>query len=220
MMITATDVSKRFLGPHGAKQVLTNVSFEMPEGGHLGIVGPAGSGKSTVLNMIGGLVYPDAGKIKRNGTVSWITGRMRFERTMTVTQNLRFLGRILGYKDFDDMYARVQDVTGFTTQMKATFEQLDEPEKKLLNFATSLVFDFDIMLFDGAPYGGPEVKDRIEPLINKKLEHSMAVMTAATVKDLSDIYTHILVLADQGAELYDDRKEASKAMKKALAKVK
>jgi len=218
MMIQAENVSKTFTGPHGSLKVLTNVSFEVPAGGHLGIVGPKGSGKSTLLNMIGGLVHPDAGKVRRYGTVSWVTGRMRYERRMTVTQNLRFLSRVLGYKDFDAVYDVIREVTGFTRQMKMPYDALSEAEKKFLNFATSLAFDFDIMLFDGAPYGPPEVKDRVEPLIEKKLEQTMAVTTASMIKELSDKYTHILVLADQGAELYDDRKQAVKALARANAR--
>ena len=46
------------------KKVLDNISFEVKDGSTLAIVGFSGSGKSTVLKIISGLLKADAGKIE------------------------------------------------------------------------------------------------------------------------------------------------------------
>ena len=50
----------------GARKILDNVSFKVNHGEILGMLGPNGVGKSTIFNLITGLIKPDYGKIKFN----------------------------------------------------------------------------------------------------------------------------------------------------------
>ncbi|MEN9240057.1 MAG: ABC transporter ATP-binding protein [Thermostichales cyanobacterium SZTDM-1c_bins_54] len=59
VMIELCDVSKRF----GSQQVLDHLNLKIYRGESLAIVGPSGTGKSTVLRLIAGLIEPDSGKI-------------------------------------------------------------------------------------------------------------------------------------------------------------
>jgi ABC-type branched-subunit amino acid transport system ATPase component len=58
-LLKVENLSKRF----GGNQAVDQVSFEMPEGIILGLIGPNGSGKTTVLNMLSGILRPDEGSI-------------------------------------------------------------------------------------------------------------------------------------------------------------
>ncbi len=58
-LLKVENLSKRF----GGNQAVDQVSFEMPEGIILGLIGPNGSGKTTVLNMLSGILRADDGKI-------------------------------------------------------------------------------------------------------------------------------------------------------------
>ena len=51
----------------GNRKILDNVSFEINRGQILGMLGPNGVGKSTIFNLITGLIKPDYGKINFNG---------------------------------------------------------------------------------------------------------------------------------------------------------
>ena len=51
----------------GNRKILDNVSFKINQGQILGMLGPNGVGKSTIFNMITGLIKPDFGKIKFEG---------------------------------------------------------------------------------------------------------------------------------------------------------
>jgi ABC-type branched-subunit amino acid transport system ATPase component len=58
-LLKVESLSKRF----GGNQAVDHVSFEMPEGIILGLIGPNGSGKTTVLNMLSGILRADEGAI-------------------------------------------------------------------------------------------------------------------------------------------------------------
>ena len=53
----------------GNRKILDNVSFKINHGQILGMLGPNGVGKSTIFNLITGLIKPDYGKINFNGTI-------------------------------------------------------------------------------------------------------------------------------------------------------
>ena len=48
---------------HGAATILSDVSLALPAGGRVGVVGPNGVGKSTLLRLVAGIDAPDAGRI-------------------------------------------------------------------------------------------------------------------------------------------------------------
>jgi ATPase subunit of ABC transporter with duplicated ATPase domains len=66
--LTARDISKSF----AAVQVLERVSLVVSPGDRVGIVGPNGIGKSTLLRVLAGLEQPDAGQISRGGAVGYL----------------------------------------------------------------------------------------------------------------------------------------------------
>src|SRR5258705_13665604 len=66
-------VSKRFVRADGSELLaVENVSFALPSGGIVALLGPSGSGQTTLLNIAAGLIEPDAGEVR-------IAGRERGE---------------------------------------------------------------------------------------------------------------------------------------------
>ena len=55
----------------GRRKILDNVSFKINHGQILGMLGPNGVGKSTIFNLITGLIKPDYGKIKFDFAIVW-----------------------------------------------------------------------------------------------------------------------------------------------------
>jgi lipoprotein-releasing system ATP-binding protein len=66
-MLEVTDLSKDYPTPRGALRVLSNVSFEMAPGDAAAIMGPSGSGKSSLLYILGGLGPPSSGTVTLAG---------------------------------------------------------------------------------------------------------------------------------------------------------
>ncbi|MBI4324889.1 MAG: ATP-binding cassette domain-containing protein, partial [Chloroflexi bacterium] len=62
-MLEFAGISKSFTGV----PVLRNVSFAVPPGHTLGLVGENGAGKSTLMNIVGGNLPPDAGQMRLSG---------------------------------------------------------------------------------------------------------------------------------------------------------
>jgi ABC-type branched-subunit amino acid transport system ATPase component len=72
-ILKVVNLSKRF----GGVKAVDGVSFELEEGGSLGIIGPNGSGKTTLANLITGFVKPDSGEVFFKGRR--ITGLMPYQ---------------------------------------------------------------------------------------------------------------------------------------------
>jgi len=97
MGIVVRGLSKSF----GAARVVDDVSFTIPSGELVALLGPSGGGKSTVLRMIAGLEEPDAGEIELNGAdatrmrvqeraVGFVFQHYALFRHMTVRENVAF----------------------------------------------------------------------------------------------------------------------------------
>lgn len=69
---------------YGAQTVLTDVSFEVPAAGSLGIVGRTGAGKSTVVNLLCGLAVPQSGRVTIGGVDVHDIDPADFARRVTV----------------------------------------------------------------------------------------------------------------------------------------
>ena len=62
-MLKVQNISKEYPTPAGPLRIVSDVSFELPEGSAVAIMGPSGSGKSTLLYMIGALEPPSSGTV-------------------------------------------------------------------------------------------------------------------------------------------------------------
>ena len=60
-LIVLNDVSYAYPGTE--RRVLKDISFQLPRGSWLGVVGPTGAGKTTFLDLLSGLCFPDEGKV-------------------------------------------------------------------------------------------------------------------------------------------------------------
>jgi len=105
--IDVTGLTKSFDG----RTVVHNLSLQVPKGEIYGFLGPNGSGKTTTLRMLCGLLTPDAGQgtclgydirtqfdeIKRN--VGYMTQRFSLYADLSIRENLEFVARVYGVPD-------------------------------------------------------------------------------------------------------------------------
>ena len=77
---------------------LKNVSFSVEKGESVALVGANGSGKSTMLKLIAGVLYPTAGNVKIGGTIApLIELGAGFDMDLTARENIYLNGAVLGY---------------------------------------------------------------------------------------------------------------------------
>jgi ABC-type polysaccharide/polyol phosphate transport system ATPase subunit len=132
---------------------LDNVSFEIKKGETVGIIGKNGSGKSTILKIIAGVLTPTAGKVTIDGRISALlelgTG---FNPEFTGLENIYFSGTIMGYTK-EQMEKKVDDILAFAD----IGEYINQPVKSYssgmfvrLAFAVAVNINPEILIIDEA----------------------------------------------------------------------
>src|SRR5215213_10673243 len=105
--INVEGLSKSF----GGREVVHDLSMQVKRGSIFGFLGPNGSGKTTFIRMLCGLLTPDAGQgtclgfdvlrqqaeIKRH--VGYMTQRFSYYEDLSIRENLDFIARVYGVRD-------------------------------------------------------------------------------------------------------------------------
>jgi len=169
-MSNAIDVKglvKRF----GDATVVDHVSVSVAEGEIVGFLGPNGSGKTTTIRMMCGLLTPDEGegqvlgfdlrteglKIKRE--VGYMTQRFSFYEDLTIAENLEFVARLYRLKPVREHVARTLEELGLTSRGNQLAGTLSGGWKQRLALAACIMHKPKLLLLD-EPTAGVDPKAR------------------------------------------------------------
>ena len=130
---------------------LDDVSFTIPKGDSVGIVGVNGSGKSTLLKAISGIYPPHKGKVSVNGVIApLIELGAGFDGQLTARENIFLNGALFGY-DRDFMKTKFDEIIDFAELQ----DFVDVPVRNFssgmaarLGFATATIVKPDILICD------------------------------------------------------------------------
>lgn len=159
-MLTVTGVTKHF----GERLALDQVSFEVPGGGLTGFVGANGSGKTTTMRIILGVLDADAGSVELDGRELTATDRRRFgympeERglypKMKVAEQIVYLARLHGMspREASESTADLLQKLGLTERAGDTVESLSLGNQQRAQIAAALVHSPDVLVLD-EPFSG------------------------------------------------------------------
>lgn len=132
-------------------QAVKGVSFEIPEGQIMGIIGKNGSGKSTMLKALAGIFSPDKGSIDLKGhSVSLLSIGVGFQKEVTGRENILLSGMLLGFSE-EEIRAKMPEIIKFADLGKF----IDMPVKTYssgmhskLAFSITVILEPEIMLID------------------------------------------------------------------------
>ena len=132
---------------------LDDVSFEVKKGESFGIIGKDGSGKSTMLQILAGIIKPTSGDVHVNGRIAALLELgSGFNPDSTGYENIYMNAAILGIKK-QDIEKKVQEIINFAD----IGEFINQPVKTYssgmyirLAFAVAINVDADILLIDEA----------------------------------------------------------------------
>ena len=130
---------------------LEDVSFEVPVGSTLGIIGSNGSGKSTLLKVIARILTPNKGRLQTHGSMSSLlelgTG---FHPELTGRENVFLAGSLLGQrrKDVEDRYDSIVEFAGIADSMDMPVKNYSSGMYARLAFAVAISVEPDILLID------------------------------------------------------------------------
>lgn len=135
------------------KWVLKDISFEVPSGQALGIVGRNGAGKSTLLKLITGTMRPSSGEVTIHGKISAILELgMGFNPDYTGRQNVFHALGLMGYQHAEIAEA-LEDIAAFS-ELGSYFDQplrvYSSGMHMRLAFSVATAFRPDILIVDEA----------------------------------------------------------------------
>ena len=165
--ITGRGITKRF----GNKTVVDNFDMEVPRGAIYGFLGPNGSGKTTTIRMMCGLLTPDDGegqclgydirtqsrKIKEN--VGYMTQRFSLYEDLTIRENLDFMARMYKVRNRKAVVDKTIRELGLEGRSKQLAGTLSGGWKQRLALAACLQHEPRLLLLD-EPTAGVDPKAR------------------------------------------------------------
>jgi ABC-type branched-subunit amino acid transport system ATPase component len=210
-VLRADELRKRF----GGLWAVDGVSMDVDAGQIVGLIGPNGSGKTSLVNLLNGVHRPDQGQVLLQG--SDVTGHKphrlsargvmrtfqtaRVFNTITVLENMLVptLHRAKASNDYEEQAEGLLEFVGLADHRSLAASELSGGQQKLLEFARALITDPVVVLMD-EPFAGvhPRIKETLlDRIRTRNAEGTAFVIVSHEIPDLLALARHVVWL-DQG----------------------
>lgn len=204
LVIDVHGLSKRF----GARQVVSGLDLQVPEGEICGFLGGNGSGKTTTIRMLCGLLTPDSGGgtclgldvIRQSAEirlqVGYMTQRFSFYGDLTVAENLDFVARLYQLPDRGRVVAETMDRMELANRADQLARNLSGGWKQRMALAACVMHRPRLLLLD-EPTAGVDAKARREfwDLINDMAAEGMTVLVSTHYMDEAERCARVVYLS-------------------------
>ena len=225
-VLSVRNLSVSFADAAGTLHAVDDVSFDVPEGGILGVVGESGSGKTTVIGLLARFFDPWAGRILLDGTDVRTLSKAALRRSLaivlqdvrlfggTIAENIAF-GRPDATREEIEAAARLADADdfirrlpqGYDTPVRQTDTALSQGQCQLLSIARAALADPRVLVLDEATSSvDSRTERRIQAAMRRLLRGRTSLVVAhrlSTVRDSDKI-----VVLDRGRIVGEGTHEA------------
>ena len=197
-------------------KALDNMSFSVERGEFIGIIGHTGSGKSTLMQHLNGLLKPTSGKVLLDGKDIWsdkkLTRQARFRVGLvfqypeyqlfeeTVYKDIAFGPKNMGLSK-DEIDRRVREAAGFVglteAQLQVSPFDLSGGQKRRVAIAGVIAMEPEVLILD-EPTAGLDPVGREEILANiqdyRRAKNATIMMVSHSMNDVARLTDRLLVL--------------------------
>ncbi|GAB3678738.1 ABC transporter ATP-binding protein [Saccharopolyspora tripterygii] len=219
MSLELTDITLTYPDGDSRLTALDAVSLQVPTGSLTAVVGPSGSGKSSLLAVAATLITPDRGSVTIDGAPT--TGMPRGELSdlrrkkigivfqqpnllpaLTASEQLQVIGQMDGHRPraVKDRARELLDAVGLAGQADRRPHQLSGGQRQRVNIARALMHDPTVLLVDEPTSALDHERGAAVIDLITQLTHRQATATVLVTHDR----TH-LTAVDQVAEVHDGR---------------
>ncbi|MGN0072155.1 MAG: ABC transporter ATP-binding protein [Atopobiaceae bacterium] len=204
------DVSKSY----GDTPVLSHFNLKVAKGEFVTFIGTSGSGKTTALKMVNGLVEPTSGEVLVNGEDIRSQDKIALRRSigyaiqgsvlfphMTVEENIAYVPNLLNGKDHEKTAAAVKKwlhIVGLGEDLLERYPaELSGGQQQRVGIARALAASPDILLMD-EPFGAVDeiTREQLQDEI-VRIQHECGITVLFVTHDINEalhLGTHVLVL--------------------------
>ncbi len=197
-------------------QALDNVNFAVNRGEFIGIIGHTGSGKSTLMQQLNGLLKPTSGKVLLDGQDIWsdkkLTRQARFRVGLvfqypeyqlfeeTVYKDIAFGPKNMGLKS-EEVDRRVREAAGFVglteKQLEVSPFDLSGGQKRRVAIAGVIAMEPEVLILDEPtagldPIGRAEILGNIESY--RQAKNATIMMVSHSMEDVARLTDRLLVM--------------------------
>ncbi|MBT8398045.1 MAG: ATP-binding cassette domain-containing protein [Gemmatimonadetes bacterium] len=226
--VKLTGVTKRF-GSHTAVSAL---DLEVPRGSIYGLLGPNGSGKTTTLRIIMGILLPDEGEVelmggapgvKQNRRVGYLPEERGVYRKMKVRDLLVFLGEIRGLARGEALRRTMEwlDRLDLTDWADKRTQDLSKGMQQKVQFIGTVLHEPDILILD-EPFSGldPINQEVLEGIVREFQARGTTILFSTHLMDHAERLCERVCLISKAEKVLDsDLKELKRKERKGLVAV-
>ena len=200
---------------YGKTEALSGVNLDIQPGRIVGLLGPNGSGKTTIIKLIKGLLQPTSGQVLINGekpspktkkVVSYLPDTTYLGDNMKIKEVFAMFKDF--YSDFDQEKANhlLEDLN---LDEKSRLKNLSKGNKEKVQLILVMSRKADLYVLD-EPIGGvdPAARDYIlKTIIQNRSENSSVLISTHLISDIEDILDDVIFIKDGEILLQEDANE-------------
>ena len=178
---------------YSSKEAVKNISFSIKENEILGLLGPNGSGKTTTIGMLLGLLKPSAGEIKINNMsfeenrieilskINFISPYIELPKKLTVKQNLIVYGKLYNVENLNDRIEYLSEKLRLEELLTRVTGELSSGQKNRVSLAKALINKPKVLFLDEPTASlDPEIGDFVRSFLERyKQENKISILLAS-----------------------------------------